>query len=77
MCTKFQVNILEKDVFIAFETSKVATFQDIPMHYKVIVFRFYALFYTPNAVLGSFFELRTIQEPIVRLNDTNHKIDLG
>ena len=33
MCTKFQVDGVWNDVFIAFETSKIATFHDIPVYY--------------------------------------------
>ena len=36
----FQVDTFENDVFIAFETSKIATFHDIPMHYHAIMFLF-------------------------------------
>ena len=36
--TKFQVDTFENDVFIAFETSKMATFHDIPMYYQAIRF---------------------------------------
>ena len=38
MCTKFQVDIFEYNVFKAFETSKFASFHDIPMHYQTIMF---------------------------------------
>ena len=33
MCTKFQVDTFENHVFIACETSKMATFHDTPMHH--------------------------------------------
>ena len=63
MYANFQVDTFEKDVFIAFETSQIATFDDIFMHYisSSYVCRFYTLFYAPIWVLRSFFELRTIK----------------
>ena len=65
MCTQFKVDTFENDVcIIAFKTSKMATFHDFSMHYQAIsFFCFYTLFYAPNVVLGSFFELRTIKQP--------------
>ena len=38
MCANSQVEIYRNDVFIAFETSKMATFHDIPMYYGTIRF---------------------------------------
>ena len=38
MCAKFQVKIFKNGVFIAFETSKMAAFHDIPMYYGTIRF---------------------------------------
>ena len=37
MCTKFQVDIFENDVFIALGTFKIVTFHDISMHYQAIL----------------------------------------
>ena len=38
MRIKFQADTIENDVFIAFEMSKIATFHDIPMYYRAIMF---------------------------------------
>ena len=38
MCTKFKVALFQNNVFIAFETSKFASFHEIPMHYQAIMF---------------------------------------
>ena len=38
MHTNFDVDTFENDVFVAFETSKIATFHNIPVHFQSILF---------------------------------------
>ena len=62
---QFSDQYFENYAFIAFDASKIATFQDIPMHYQAISFfvSIGTLFYAPNAPQRSFLELRTIKQP--------------
>ena len=55
MFTKFQVDTIENDAFIAFQISKMATFHD-SFSYALSsnqVFRFYTLIYTLHYALSS------------------------
>ena len=63
MWQNFKLISLKMSFFIAFETSKMATFHHIPVYYKQLVFCFYTLFYASKVFQGSFFDLRTIVQP--------------
>ena len=71
MCTKFQVDTFENDVFRVFQRPKMATFRDIPMsmQYALPFLFFYTYLHAPNVVIRSFFELRMIK----RLENMYHE----
>ena len=85
LCAKFQVDTVENDIFRAFQRPKMATFQDILMHYQAFVFLFLHVgnfFHALNSVIGKVIFLsqddKTTQKHvgIMKLNDPNHKINL-
>ena len=83
LCTKFHVKIFVNDIFGAFQSPKIATFHGFPVHYTNQTFLFVVFIRTylrePNVGIKTFFKLRTIKQPktcSMRLNDSNHKIDL-
>ena len=52
MCTKFQVDSFENDVFRAFQRPKMATFHDIPTHYHAFLFFVFIRIFMRRTWLG-------------------------